>query len=213
MSTPKFQTDLFPDPKFNPVFQEDITSRTRLAPGITMGTFLGGHGDPVTLTHIESDDEKLRLAKQYVLHAQYMKIVRGLNQFLDYRIQVVESLYRSESSEILDASDGINYLMQRGRAVAYELIDINGELALEKTFDLSVFTKNYIIFDKLILDYDSYNPDETINAQIILVMPEIVTPWSAIFNNELETRFNNFVQSTNELVEVIQPTEDITNLV
>ena len=44
-------------------------------------------------------------------------------------------------------------------------------------------------------------------------MPEIVTPWSAIFNNELETRFNNFVQSTNELVEVIQPTEDITNLV
>ena len=107
MSTPKFQTDLFPDPKFNPVFQEDITSRTRLAPGITMATFLGGHGDPVTLTHIESDDEKLRLAKQYVLHAQYMKIVRGLNQFLDYRIQVVESLYRSESSEILDASDGI----------------------------------------------------------------------------------------------------------
>ena len=103
--------------------------------------------------------------------------------------------------------------MQRGRAVAYELIDINGDLALEKTFDLAVFTKNNINFDKLILDYDSYNPDETINAQIILVMPEIVTPWSAIFNNELETRFNNFVQSTNELVEVIQPTEDITNLV
>ena len=38
--------------KYNPLFQDSITSKTKLAPGITMATFLGGVGDPVTLTHI-----------------------------------------------------------------------------------------------------------------------------------------------------------------
>ena len=35
-------TVFYVDPKFNPVFQGDITSITRLAPGISMAKFLGG---------------------------------------------------------------------------------------------------------------------------------------------------------------------------
>ena len=95
-------TDFYVDPKFNPVFQGDITSRTRLAPGIPMAKFLGGAGDPVTLTHILENSDRLRLAKQYVLHAKAMKTINsasGTKEFSDYRLQVVEGLYRPEAGE------------------------------------------------------------------------------------------------------------------
>ena len=32
-------------------------------------------------------------------------------------------------------------------------------------------------------------------------MPEIISPWSVTYNNIIETRFNNSVQSTGELLE------------
>ena len=199
-------TDFFVDPKYNPVFQDAITSRTKLAPGIPMAKFLGGSGDPVTLTHILEESEKLRLAKQYVLHAHAIKLISsstGTSRFSDYRLQVVEGLYRPEAGENLDISDGVNYLMSRGLAVVYELIGENGEIDVERTFELATYWKNNLQFDKLILDYDTYNPDNSINAQIILIMPEILPPWSLKYKNEVETRYNNNVQTTNELVEVL----------
>ena len=203
------QTDFFVDPKFNPVFQSEITSRTRLAPGITMAKFLGGIGDPVTLTHILDDNERLRLAKQYVLHAQVMKTINSYEateEFKDFRLQVVEGLYRPEEGETLDVTDGINYLMSRGRAVVYELIGLDREIAIEKTFDLAVYWKDNLQFEKMILDYDNYNPDNSLNAQIIVIMPEITPPWTVNYKNEIETRYNNFSQVTNELLEVLRTT-------
>ena len=204
-----FKTDLLPEPKYNPVFQDEITSRTKVGPGISIGKFLGGHGDPVTLTHILDDDEKLKIAKQYVLHAEAMATINSFSatkEFELYRLVVVEGLYRTNDGENLDVTDGINYLMSRGQAVVYELINREGEQATQRTFDLANYWKNNLQFEKLILDYDTYNPDKSLNAHIILVMPEIVSPWNATFTNEVETRFNNMVQSTDELIEV----EDIT---
>src|SRR6056300_51649 len=192
-------TEALPEPNFNPVFQDEITSRTRLAPGITMATFLGGSGDPVTLTHILDDHVRLKLAKQYTLHARVLRSVNSYNavkEFKDFRLQVVEGLYRPEEGEELDVSDGLNYLMSRGRAVVYELINMRGEIAIEKTFDLAVYLKDTLNFEKLILDYDNYNPDGSLNAQIIIIMPEITPPWTVTYKNEVETRYNNFSQVT-----------------
>ena len=202
-------TEALPEPNFNPVFQDVITSRTRLAPGITMATFLGGSGDPVTLTHILDDDVRLKLAKQYTLHARVLRSVnsyKAVSEFKDFRLQVAEGLYRAEEGEELDVSDGINYLMSRGRAVVYELINMKGEIAIEKTFDLAVYLKDTLNFEKLILDYDNYNPDGSLNAQIIIVMPEITPPWTVTYKNEVETRYNNFSQVTNELMEALPTT-------
>jgi len=202
-------TEALPEPNFNPVFQDEITSRTRLAPGITMATFLGGSGDPVTLTHILDDNVRLKLAKQYTLHARVLRAVNSYNavkEFKDFRLQVVEGLYRAEEGEELDVSDGLNYLMSRGRAVVYELINMRGEIAIEKTFDLAVYLKDTLNFEKLILDYDNYNPDGSLNAQIIIIMPEITPPWTVTYKNEVETRYNNFSQVTNELMEALPTT-------
>jgi len=203
------KTDFFVDAKYNPVFQDIITSKTKLAPGIPLAKFLGGDGDPVTLTHILEDDDKLLLAKQYVLHAQVMRSINSSDaskEFKDFRLQVVEGLYRAEEGENLDVSDGVNFLMSRGFAVVYELIGLNGKIAIEKTFDLAVYLKDNLQFDKMILDYDNYNPDNSLNAQIILIMPEIVPPWTITYKNEIETRYNNLNQTTNELLEVLRTT-------
>ena len=203
------KTDFFVDAKYNPVFQDIITSKTKLAPGIPLAKFLGGDGDPVTLTHILEDDDKLLLAKQYVLHAQVMRSINSSDaskEFKDFRLQVVEGLYRAEEGENLDVRDGVNFLMSRGFAVVYELIGLNGKIAIEKTFDLAVYWKDNLQFDKMILDYDNYNPDNSLNAQIILIMPEIVPPWTVTYKNEIETRYNNLNQTTNELLEVLRTT-------
>lgn len=203
------KTDFYIDGKYNPLFQDSITSKTKLAPGITMATFLGGVGDPVTLTHILEENERLILAKQYALHANAMKTINGaeaVDEFKDFRLQVVEGLYRPEDSEDLDISDGVNYLMSKGRAVVYELIDLRGDIAVEKTFNLAIYWKDNLNFDKMILDYDNYNPDNSLNAQIILIMPEVIPPWSVTYNNKIETRYNNINQVTGELLEVLPTT-------
>lgn len=214
------QTDYYVDPKFNPVNQVaagiPITSRTRLAPGISMAKFVSAHGDPVTLTHILDDNERLRLAKQYVLHADVLKLINSTSaplQFKNFRLVPVEGLYRPESGENLDVSDGINYLMSRGRTVVYELINNKGELAVEKTFDLAVYLKDNLNYDKMILDYDNFNPDDSLNVQIIITMPEITPPYSVQYKNEFETRYNNITQATNELIEVLRTDEEDEELV
>ena len=34
-------------------------------------------------------------------------------------------------------------------------------------------------------------------------MPKIQDPWYVSYDNDLETRFNNYVQATDELVEIL----------
>lgn len=197
-----------PEAQYNPEFQKKITSRIKLAPGIALSKFLGGYGDQVTLSHIETEKEKLDIAKHLYMHAQAMRTIdthRG--EFANFRLIVAEGLYRKGVNEVLDVNS-VNYKMTKGQAIVYELLDVNGNINLEKTFDLAVFWKDNLKFEKLILDYDTYNPDGSLNAQVILIMPQIYSGWSVDYDNTIETRFNNFVQGTNELIEIKEkPTE------
>ena len=43
-------------------------------------------------------------------------------------------------------------------------------------------------------------------------MPQIVAPWTVTYKNEVETRFNNASQTTNELLEVVVPNENLETL-
>jgi len=194
-----------PDPVYNPENQSEITARTKLAPGIAMARFLGGYGDKQTMNHITDTTERLNLAKQYYLQAQVIRVVSEdtSGMFDDYRLVVAEGLYRPSAGETLDIN-GTNYFMANGQAVVYELIDNDGENAYEKTFDLAVFLKDNIEFKKMILDYDSYDPSGALNAQIVMIMPKIRHPWAVTYENKIETQFNNYVQSTNELVEILE---------
>tara|TARA_Y200000002_G_C22599567_1_gene628897 strand:+ start:346 stop:969 length:624 start_codon:yes stop_codon:yes gene_type:complete len=199
-----------PDPAYNPEFQKSISSRTKLAPGISLAKFLGGYGDQVTLSHIATEEEKLDIAKHLYIHAQAMRTIdTHKGQFADFRLIVAEGLYRAGPNEDLDVNS-INFKMTKGLAVVYELLDENGNMNLEKTFDLAVYWKDNLQFEKMILDYDTYNPDGSINVQVILIMPEISANWEIEFLNKVETRFNNFVQGTNELIEIKDKSDEET---
>ena len=200
--------NIVPDTVYNPEFRSTISSKTKLAPGISLSRFLGGYGDQVTLGHISSQTERLKLAKQFYLQAKAMlTITQNAGEFKDFRLVVAEGLYRRGPSEQVDI-ESVNGLSEQGRAVVYELRDKNGDIALTKTFDLAVYWMNTLNFEKLILDYDTFNPDGSLNAQIILIMPRIIPPWQVTYKNIVETRFNSYVQSTNELVECLPEPRD-----
>ena len=205
-----FTEDILPDAQYDPGFQlVPITRRTRLAQSITLSKFLGGYGDPESINHLTNDD-KVLLAKQYYLHAQVLQSInsspglRGAKGFEKFRLIVSEGYYREGPGENLDVTDGINYLKTNGRAVVYELIGEDGEIAFDKTFDLAVYLKNNINYDKIILNYDSYNPNGKLHVDIVLIMPEIIAPWNVTYNQIIETRFNNAVQATGEFLEIGQ---------
>jgi len=201
--------DIIPDAQYDPTFQPEITRRTRLAQSITLSKFLGSYGDPTSINHLATPD-KLLLAKQYYLHAQVMQTInsspglRGAKGFEKFRLVVSEGYYREGPTENLDVTDGINYLKTNGRAVVYELIGEDGQIAFDKTFDLAVYLKNNINYDKIILNYDSYTPDGRLHVDIVLIMPEIIAPWNVTYDEVIETRFNNAVQATGEFLEVGQ---------
>ena len=189
--------------EYNPEFQSKITNRTKLAIGITMAKFLGGYGSASNMNHISDDNERIKIAKQFSMQANAMrKIMTNQAKFNEYRLVVAEGLYKKAPNETIEI-DSINDLKSKGRAVVYELRDLNGNIAHEKTFDLAVYWKDNLEFEKMILSYDSYNPDRSIVTQIILVMPEIIPAWTVSYKNEIQTMYNNNVQTNGELVEIL----------
>ena len=198
-------TTIVPNPLYNPVWQADITAKTKLGDGITMSNFFGW-SDAVTINEVTKRSDRVTLAKQYYLHAEAIATVNstiGSKQFEDFRLIVSEGFYKTGPSEELDISDGINHFKTTGQAVVYELRNTKGDIAFSKTFDLAVYWANNLDFEKLILNYDTYNPDGSLHVDIVLIMPEIIAPWSVRYENIVETRFNNNVQTTNELMEIL----------
>ena len=111
-------------------------------------------------------------------------------------------MYKKEDGETLDV-EGLNLLASRGQVVVYEVRDRKGQIDCNKTFDLAIYCKDYLNYDKMILDYDSYNPDQSLNAQIIIQMPPVSADWKMRYRNLIETRFNNYTQTNGELVEIL----------
>lgn len=187
---------------YKPENMGQITSRSELDHGVSIAKFLGGYGDSITFDHVTTNDERVVIARNLLPHAHALKaIMIDDDEYDEYRLVVAEGLYRPSATETVTAG-GINDLKSKGRAVVYELRDKTGQIDLSKTFDLAVWWKDSLQYEKMILSYDTYQ-DELI-AQIIVIMPEIGSNYEAKYTNVIETRFNNFVQSTNELMECIQ---------
>lgn len=99
--------------------------------------------------------------------------------------------------------NSINDLRRTGRAIVYQLIDKNGNTDPRMTFDLAVFWKDYLDYDKLSLDYDTFDPDGSLTSQIVLEMPKVPASFDVSFSYNLETTFNGELQAKNELLEIL----------
>lgn len=197
---------LIPNQLYNPELQYAkygiINGKTKLAAGISLAKFLGGYGDPITMEHITDDVERVKVARNLYAHAEFMNSAQQyLEELNSHRLVVTEGLYKKKEGETLDVNS-LNFLASRGQVVVYELRGRNGLIDIDKTFDLALYCKDYINFDRMILDYDSYNADGSLNAQIIIQMPAVNADWNMRYRNEIETRFNNYTQTNGELVEI-----------
>jgi len=183
-----------------------INAQTRVSRDVRMARFLGGTGDRVTLSHIGTREEKLQIARQYMLQAAAVEtILNNRGQFKDHRLVVAEGLYKQGPSETLTPGS-TNDRMTRGEAVVYELHDNTGKPDLGKTYDLALYWKDTLSFNELHLAYDTFDPSGELMGQIVLIMPEVDADYNVVggrFTNTLCTLYNGNVQG-NELIEVTE---------
>jgi hypothetical protein len=104
-------------------------------------------------------------------------------------------------------ANSINDLRRDGRAIGYQLIDKYGKTDPRKSFDLAVFWKDYIDYDKLSLEYDTFDPSGELTTTIFLQIPQVSTSWEVKYKHDLETNYNGELQAKNELLEIL-PEED-----
>jgi hypothetical protein len=200
---------IVPDQKYNPALLEDseITSFTKLSPGVSISKFLGSKGNPCSLSTIDKyqNDPAARkqLACNLYLHAELFRSINGnIDLFNDVRLIVAEGVYRGGPTETVG---GENLLKQDGQMVTYKVLDENGELDYEKTFDVAEYWKDYMEYDELLLEYDNWDASGKLNAQVSVVMPKVdASSWKFGFKNGLETRYNGSLFGKNELIEVLE---------
>lgn len=185
-----------PDPQYNPNFVKDkeLTTKTSLQKGITIGKFLKNTGSNFDFDN-KTYSDRLKIARNLYLQGEFMRVADKYGQF---KMVVSEGLYKPADRE---TPSGINDYRQTGKAIVYELYDEYGNLATESTFDVVNYLRTSSRYDKLILAYDTFTGTK-LHASIVAVMPTVSSSWSVNFSYNLETQFNNKVQSTNELVEI-----------
>ena len=183
-----------PDIKHNPNDLELITPATKITNGVTLSQFIYGKGDAGKLDVSLTLNEKKQIVRNLYPHAEFLNTVRNnTDEFKAYNIEVVEGLYTKQDVEII-TKDGILDLRAQGRAVVYELTGIEGIVDRDKTFELASWIARNIRYDKIILDYDTYDPDGELNVQIVLIMPKMPKDYNVTFKMESETLYNNKLQ-------------------
>ena len=188
------------DPVFNPNKQSSISASTKLGPGVTIAKFLGAYGDRTAFNHVGSNNDRKQIARQLYLQAEMMRVIQGnIELFNDVRLIVSEGIYREGPTETLA---GDTSKKNKGELVYYQVINKNGTIDYEKTFDIAEYWKDYTNFNELRLDYDTYNPDGSLTASIGIEMPTVSETFNVNFKNDVKTFFNNSLQSADELVEI-----------
>lgn len=190
-----------PDPTYNPQFRTIINENTLLDKSSSIGRFLVNTGEFYDFES-KSLTDKQEIARNLILQVNAVNIINLRYDgfpFRDYRLVVSEGLYKPSANETL-SEGSVNSLRTKGRAIVYELYDSEGNLNIEKTFELVNFMKNACRFDKLILDYDTY--ESSLHASIIITTPQVSINWKATFKQEIHTQYNNVIQTTGEFVEI-----------
>ena len=193
------KNDFVPDPQYIITDNNVILPSTKLSDKISLSKFLSGRGNKVTLNHITINADKIIAARNLQQQTMAIEAFNNNLQFINYRLVVIEALYKAGPGETLD---DLSTLSKNGQSTAYQVINDKGLVDLPKTFELAEYWKNSLRFEKLILDYDSYNVDKSLSAQVMVVMPNITETYEPEYRNQIETRYNNNIQSKSDLVEI-----------
>jgi hypothetical protein len=180
---------------------QGITSLTQLTKDIRIGKFLAAEAFQATLPQITFD--KQQLARNL---GHFANIVQAFNEnvedFSGYELHVVEGVYVPYKDESY-TPDGPLDLARQGRRIAVEVRDEDG-VDLEKTFEAATWLTANTAFGELTLDYDTYEGADKLNARIVLTIDSIPENFVQTFDKKVKTAYNNAVQVTNEIMEILQ---------
>ena len=196
---------IVPEASYNPNNIKDIKMGTLLSPGIPVAKFFPNSETMNDMSQVE----RHRMARNLVATVKLLKLVK-IPKFMEgFNIKIVEGVQKLGTTDVSAPSDSITKLSATGRVVGFEVRNSrSGDLSPGVTFDLAAYLKDNAEYDKLIMSYDTYEIDELssgekiLYASIIVVMPEIPQNYKITFKQELETHFNNEVQSTKDLIEI-----------
>jgi len=212
----KIQTDIqiIPSKEILIGLKKPITSKTLVTNKIPLAKFLyandSGRFDSLP------EDVKKQLVRNYIAHGQlYKQLLSVEGKWAKHRLEVVEGFHAVEkygqtgdgTAETLTA-DSILEKRTKGQAVVYELIGPNGKTDRDGSFELVDHWKQFGMFDKITLDYDTYDKDEELNVQIVVEVPDIPESFKVTYKGEIGTNFNNSVQSTGSVVEILSPADE-----
>ena len=177
-----------------------ITSATQLTKDIRLGKFLAAEAFQATLPQITSDIQQIARNAGH-----FANIVQTFNDntedFSGYELHVVEGVYVPYKDEGY-TTDGPLDLAIQGRRIAVEVRDEDG-MDLEKTFEAATWMAANTSFEELTLDYDTYEGADKLNARIVITIPNIPENFVQTFSKKVTTAYNNSVQGTNEIIEIL----------
>lgn len=188
----------------------DITTKTMLTQRTSVGTFVSGN-------RLDALDEagKRTLCDHLYLHAHILDTVQNTPYFKDHALQVVQSVpdyaFESENPEYGTSFNPENLVsrLDGGIAVCYSLVDRYGHTNIAMNFEVANFIAEYMNITKVVLDYDTYDPQGILNCQVIVYVPETIETTSttlptltANFDSNRETWFNNKIMSSADLLEL-----------
>lgn len=209
----KVKFNIAPEARFKSNMAGTITQNTLINNDTSIGKFVGfdDHGEFNTLPNAD----KQQIAKNYFVISELTKLISNSNhnptELENHSLTVVEGYYAPEKygigslekrqTEVLTPNSTLD-MRSKGRAAVFELRDQYGKVDVEATFELAKIWSDAGTFDKLTLDYDTYDPSGELNAQIIIEVPDIKSYNDINFKRNVQTLFNNNVQSNDALVEI-----------
>ena len=209
-----------PDPAYNPQAIDPrkgayaITSKTLLAKGMPISTFLAGAAGATSLGHLSTLEARQKVARNLLAHAEVMQFARhDRSLFKDYRLKVVEGLQKP-SNGVETSINSISSSRSDGRFITYELYNSKGIIDPSLTFEFAEALCNSLgTYDEIRLYYDNLDPrgktfgGTDLNAQIAVIMPVMPKDFQineTHFNKGLATAtyYNGKVQSKTDLIEI-----------
>ena len=102
-----------------------------------------------------------------------------------------------------ESASGINLKKRTGEAIVYQLIGLDGKTDPRKTFDLAVYWSDYTDYNKLTLDYDTFDPSGELTCQIVMETPKVPESYEVKFDYKVATTYNGALQSEGDLIEIL----------
>lgn len=188
------------DQNYNPNLQSGIYADTLLACGVPISKFIIGASSGAETFNGLSQSSRIAIARNLYPQAEFIESINGrFNKFAKHRLNVIEGVYFPGEGESLG---GLNVEKNEGRSVVYQLVDQEGKIDVDLTYDLALYWKDFFNYDTITLAYDTFNADGSLNANIIVTMPEVPSSFSVKFNKNINTIYNSNNAFTDELVEI-----------